>query len=226
MKAMHNILLFFFGSLFTAGFAVWAYRFSRELLAGTAILLPVLANLFVLKQINLFGLNATATDILTVGSCFAVNLFHEAYGKEAAIRLIQAMLMALAFTAVIAQVMLWYEPSTHDYMHDVYYQLLSVSHRIFGTSLLVFYISQRLNIGLYRLIRDRFSTLSLPIVNIVALGLTQLVDTALFTTLALQGIASEVFQIFCISYSVKLASIILFVPFSGLVLKHKAAEHV
>tara|TARA_Y100000768_G_scaffold303755_1_gene237678 strand:+ start:688 stop:1362 length:675 start_codon:yes stop_codon:yes gene_type:complete len=218
---IHNTLLFLFGCLFTASMGLWAHRFSRDLLAGLAMLQVVLANLFVLKQIHLFGFNATASDLLSVGACFAVNLFHEGYGKVATQRLIKAMWVCMAFTGVISQVVLFYEPSQYDFMHKHYHALLSNSPRIFLASLVVFYISQQINLRLYRWFREAFPQQSLPMANAFSLGISQIADTALFLFAALYGIASQLLELFIISYLIKAITILLFSPFSAFVLKNE-----
>lgn len=218
---MHNILLFTFGCLLTASFGLWAHRFSRDLLAAIAMLQVVLASLFVLKQINLFGFNATASDIMTVGACFAMNLFHEDYGKASTEKLIKGMWACMLFTGVISQVVLYYEPSTYDYMHNNYAAILGHSPRIFTASIVVFYISQHLNLILYRWFRSTFPRQSLPVANTFSLGLSQLADTALFTTMALYGVVSQLFELFLISYIIKLTTILVFSPFSAFILKNE-----
>lgn len=218
---MHNILLFLCGCLFTASVGLWAHRDSRDLLAGLAILQVVLANFFVLKQIELFGFNATSSDILSVGACFAINLFHEDYGQLATLQLIKAMWICMAFAGIVSQIVLFYEPSQYDTMHEMYAPILGHSPRIFTASIIVFFLSQRINFFLYRWFRGHFPNRGLPVANLFSMGISQLFDAALFVTLALYGIASQLFELFVISYLIKFTTVLVFSPFSVFILKNE-----
>ena len=61
-----------------------AARFGKEALIALISVEALLLNIFVLKQITLFGLTATAADALAVGSSLALNLFQEQYDKKTA----------------------------------------------------------------------------------------------------------------------------------------------
>ena len=63
-------------------FTVLALKISKETLVAMISIYCILANLFVLKQISLFGYHPTASDAFSVGAILGLNLLQEYYGKD------------------------------------------------------------------------------------------------------------------------------------------------
>lgn len=202
--------------------AVLAGRRGRDTLAAFIVLLAIWANLVVLKEITLFGLNATASDIFTVGGVFAMNIFIEHYGKEAALRLVISLLGLMLMIGLSTQVVLGYIPSPTDTMHGVYRELFDASPRIFIGSCIVYFISQQVNVRLYTFLRTRLPNLSLYVTTQLSLSISQLVDTICFSFIALYGLVSHIGQIILISYAIKFITISCIAPFASFV--HRGRE--
>ena len=79
-----NELIFFAHVLISVALMLGALRFGRVVLVAAICLQEVLANLFVLKQVTLFGLEVTCSDAYAIGSIIGLNLLQEFYGKERA----------------------------------------------------------------------------------------------------------------------------------------------
>ena len=81
-----NELFFIIHTIIIAGFALGSLALGSSALVAFVCLSCVLANLFVIKQITLFGLTATSADAFTVGATIGLNLLQEYFGKEIAKR--------------------------------------------------------------------------------------------------------------------------------------------
>lgn len=212
--AMLNSLLFLSSLPLMIGFAWFFWRLGQSALTAWIAILSLLANLFVLKQINLFGLNATASDIFVVGNLLALNLMQERFGYQAAQQAIWTSFGCLLFFVIMSQIHLHYLPSHYDQSQAAYGFLFTHSPRILVASLATFLLIEQCNSRLYRLLRLRCSHLSLTLVSIITLCICQLLDTILFAFLGLYGMVSAITEIILISYTIKLIIIAASVPWS------------
>jgi uncharacterized integral membrane protein (TIGR00697 family) len=211
-----NILLFLSSCALVAGFAwVFWYQGQSALTAWVAIL-SLLANIFVLKQIEILGLNATASDVFAIGGLLGLNLLQEKFGVNAAKQAIWVSFSCLLFFVVMSQIHLSYQPSAFDFSQDAYSHLLSPAPRIVFASLITFFIVQQFDIQLYRLFRQYLPTSSMLWVSGLAMCLSQLLDTVLFSVLGLYGIVSALTEIMIVSYAIKLIAIANTVPWAFL----------
>jgi|SRR5579871_5356319 len=193
-----------------------ALALGKEALVAFVCLQSVLANLFVTKQMTLFGLNATAADAFTIGSVIGLNLLQEYFGKESAQKAIWINLGTSLVYIAATQIHLAYVPNNWDTMHVHCYALLSVMPRIVITSVIVFFVVQQLDYLLYGLLKRKFADRFLVLRNCISLSICQLLDTVLFTVIALYGIANNLTEIIIVSYTIKLIAIALTTPWLAL----------
>jgi uncharacterized integral membrane protein (TIGR00697 family) len=204
-----NELIFFLHTLILFGATILAKRHSKEALISLIVLQAVLANLFVTKQIVLFGLTVTATDAYTIGSLIGMNLLQEFFGKESAKKILNVNTFILIFFTGMSFIQLAYKPSAHDNMHKSFFEILSISPRIFFSSILAFYLSQKLDVETFGIFRKKFS---LPIAMAISLMISQAFDTILFSYLALYGVVQSILSIIVMSYLIKLISLFTLTP--------------
>ena len=209
---MFNNLLFLLSIFLITCFAWGFLKLGKTALITWIAFISLFANLFVLKQIHLFGLNATASDIFSVGGLFGLNLLQEYYGKESAKTAAWVSLTCLLFFTLMSQIHLLYQPSEFDYTQAAYAQIFQHTPRIIMASLLTLFIVQQFDLRLYPLLRTRLPRLPIMVVSAVSISISQTLDTALFTILGLYGIASQLLEIFIVSITIKLITI-LCLPF-------------
>lgn len=209
---MFNDLLFLSSILLMTSFGWGFLKFGKTALICWIILVSLCANLFVLKQITLFGLNATASDIYAVGGLFGLNLLQEYYGKKSAQEAAWITLACLLFFTVMSQIHLLYLPNHYDHSQLAYQQLYQHTPRIVFASLFTIFIVQQFDIRLYPFIRQQLPYLPITLASAISICISQMLDTALFTVLGLAGIASALLQIFLVSCSIKLITL-FFLPF-------------
>ncbi len=198
-----NELLFGFHILTVIAFALAALRLGKGALIAFAVLLAVLANLFVVKQMVLFGFTVTCSDVFAVGGILCLNLLQEYYGKEAAGRAIKISVFGLIFFVCMAQAHLLYAPAAGDGTQGAFETIFSSTPRIVLASIAVFYLVQKIDIRLFGWLKNFFEGRKLPWRMGVSLFISQLIDTVLFSFAGLYGIVDSVADIIVVSFAVK-----------------------
>lgn len=210
---MHNELIFILYSMLTSITALIALYIGKEALVAYISLCAVLANVFVLKQITLFGMYATAADVLIIGSVLGLNLLQEYFGKEAAKQAIAVSFVMLCFYTIASLLHTYYAASIADTMAFHYAAILDNMPRITIASLITYFIVQQVDTTLYAQIKMIWHSRNLVLRNYFCIALTQLLDTALFGFLGLYGLMDHVLHLSLMSYSIKLIALVLVGPF-------------
>jgi uncharacterized integral membrane protein (TIGR00697 family) len=210
-----NELLFIAHTLVIATFALGSLALGRSALVAFVCTQCILANLFVVKQITLFGLTATCADAFTVGATIGLNLLQEYFGKDIAKKTIWINFFLLIFYAIVSQIHLIYIPHSADVMHLHFMPLLNLMPRIVVASFSVYLVSQMADYYLYGLLKKTFHDNHIIARNYASIAFCQLLDTILFSILGLYGIIDNIGEVIIISYLIKLASIIIATPFVG-----------
>jgi uncharacterized integral membrane protein (TIGR00697 family) len=208
-----NEILFLTHSLLVIGCVLAALRWGKIALIALAVIQAVLANLFVVKQIELFGLAATCSDVFAVGGIFAINLLQEFFGKEAAKQAMQVCFLSLIFFACMSQIHLLYTPSAADAAQGSFLALFSLTPRIVFASASTFYVVQRFDIVLFGALKNLFGQQRLAMRVAISLVFSQLLDTVLFSFFGLYGVVGSLFEIIVISFLIKCATIACAAPF-------------
>jgi uncharacterized integral membrane protein (TIGR00697 family) len=210
-----NEVYFAFHILLIASAILFALRLGKEALICLFCILGFTANLFVLKQANLFSLVVTCTDAYIIGCDFTLALLQRHFGRSEAEKAPRYLLFTLILFIVLSQLHLLYLPSAHDTFNSSYRAILSFAPRIALSSLLVGFIAQKLNIFLQHQIEKLFPSSPAFILLFAPILLSQLFDTAAFSFLALYGQLHSMMNIVIMSYLVKVITIILMSPFSN-----------
>lgn len=172
----------------------------------------ILANLFVIKQISLLGLNATASDVYIVGSVLTLNLIQEFYGKVEARKAIWISFALLVFYTIVSQIHLAYLPSNSDFSQDAYHAILSFMPRITIASMVTYLIVQYFDTYFYGLLKTITRGHYLTARNMLSIGLSQILDTVLFSILGLYGILHNIGQVMLVSFSIKMVAMLTLAP--------------
>ncbi len=208
-----NEIIFFTHIFFIIAFLFGALKIGKEALSAYVILQAIIANLFVVKQITLFQKEVTCSDVYMVGSILGMNLLQEYFGKDTAKKTMWITFYCMIFFSLTSYIHLGYIPSKHDTTHQAFFSILSQAPRIFLASVATFFLVQKFDILFFGILKkmaqDRYLTLRI----VVSLVLSQLLDTALFSFLGLYGIASSMFDIIVLSFSIKLIVIFTLAPF-------------
>ena len=191
------------------------------------VLQAVIANLFVIKQINLFSKILTCTDVFIIGAVFAQNLLQEYFGRKEAIKAIKVTFFSLVFFLVMSKVHLFYSPSSSDTTNESFKNILSSSPRIFLASIFTFFLTQRIDVIFFSKLKKIFDGKKIALRLFLSAVFIQILDTLLFSFLGLYGIVDKIFDIMIFSFLIKLLVILtssIFLSFSKKIIKTKPQE--
>lgn len=194
-----NLVLFLLQTACIAAVLYGAKRLGKEALVVLFTLMAILANLFVIQQIELGGLNATSSDAFAVGALFSLNLIQKFYGREVAKKTIWISFFAMLFFVAVSQIHLLFTPSPLDTSRAHFAPILSTAPRLLIASLSTFFIVQWIDLYLFAKLKRMA----------LSLFISQAIDTALFTFLGLYGLVGKLFHVMLISYAIKAAAITL-----------------
>ena len=212
---MINELLFITQTIIISMSVLIALALGQSALIAFVCVQCILANLFVVKQIVLFGFAATSSDVFTVGAVLGLNLLQEYYGRAITRLTIWINFFLLSFYAIISYIQLAYLPHSTDTMHKHFVPLLQTLPRIVIASFIVYLLSQFADYALYGFLKKIFHKRFLILRNYLSIFLTQLLDTVLFSILGLYGIIDNIGEVIIMSYTVKIVAIICATPFIG-----------
>ncbi len=210
---MINELLFFihvatvsFGALFFA-------RLGKTALITYISLLFLAANIFVIKQINLFNFCVTTADAFIVGISFSCNLLQEFWDKKYARSAIWISFASCVAYMVIAKIIVTYQPAEVDDTQIHFMHITANTVRITLASLIAYLITQTIDIYLYGIIKNATKGKFFVARNYFALTMSQFVDTVLFSFLGLYGIVANIFDVLILSFALKILAIAFMTPF-------------
>lgn len=198
-----NETIFFAHILLVIGLVLIGSKWGKHALIALVVLQAVLANLFVVKQMSLFGFSVTCSDVFAVGGILGLNLLQEHYGRTEANLAVKASFLGLVFFMIMSLMHLWYTPLSTDITQDAFEKILSSNLRITCASIGVYYLVQKLDVRLFDWLKNLFQGKRLPLRIAVSLLLTQLLDTILFSFLGLYGLIDSILDVILVSFFVK-----------------------
>lgn len=207
-----NEILFLIQILLIVGFALGALKLGKGALIAWVAIQALVANLFVLKQINLLGFDVTASDAFVIGSLLGLNFLQEYYSKDEAQKTTWICFFFMIFFALASQLHLLYEPSAHDGTQGAFLTILSPAPRLFIASLSVFFLVQQFDIRFFAFLKKKLPQASFALRTAISLVFSQFIDTLLFSFAGLYGMVTSLTDIILISFSVKLIVIFCLTP--------------
>lgn len=196
-------------SLATIGFT----KMGKSALVAYVGLLFTMANLFVIKQIAMLDWIVTSSDAFIIGISFSINLLQEFWDRDTARKTLWISFALSLFYMVITKCIMLYEPASVDEAHTHLAFVMANTTRIILASFATYLITQLVDIYLYGYLKHQTSGKYFVLRNYISLCISQFLDTILFSFLGLYGIVANITDIIFISYSIKIAAIILMTPF-------------
>ena len=196
-----------------------ALSLGKEALVSLVSLCGVLANLCVLKQIDLFGLTVTASDAYMVAGILGLNMIQEHFGKLIARKTIRISFMLLLFYLGITYIHLLFTPSAHDTTQPHFLALFTPMPRIIIASVVVYLTVQCIDYMLYGFLKNLLNGRYLILRNVASLVISQGIDTVLFSFLGLYGIVASIGSVIAFSFAIKILVIGCATPLVGLTLR-------
>ena len=177
----------------------------------------ILANIQVVKAIEIFTLQATLGNTLYGSIFLATDILNEKYTKKDAQRSVFIGFLAVLTYLITMQMALVFQPAGDEFaltIQSSFELIFGLSFRIVIASLIAYFVSQFLDITLYskikqKLVDDRWLWLR----NNGSTLLSQLIDTGIFVLIAFYGLEYAIFDIFITTYILKVLIAVADTPF-------------
>lgn len=189
----------------------------------------VLANLQVVKTIEIFGLTATLGNSMYASAFLVTDIINEKYGKAEAKKAVWLGFFTLLAMTLIMQMVLLFEPHESDFAHPHLAELYGLLPKVALGSLAAFLISQFLDVHLFSWIRSKFpSDRQFWIRNNGSTLLSQFIDTLVFTSIAFYNeFPMDIWiEIFITTYVLKSIVSIMDTPFGYIAKRFKFKEEM
>ena len=214
---MYNELFGVATFLVTFILMVVMYRmFGKQGLLAWVAIGTIIANIQVIKTIEIFGISATLGNVMFASIYLATDILNDIYGRKVAKRAVWLGFSSTLVMIIVMQMSLHFIPAPEDTAQNSFHAIFDVVPRIALGSIVAYIIGQHVDVFIFSLIKKLFSSDKTFIIR--AYGSTiisSIIDTALFVSIAFIGSlpGMAVFEIFITTYVLKLVSTIFNVPF-------------
>jgi queuosine precursor transporter len=176
----------------------------------------ILANLQVVKTIEIFGLTATLGNAMYGTAFLVTDILNEKYGKKEAQKAVWLGFFTLIVMTIIMQLALLFQPHPDDFAQESLATIFGIIPRIALGSLAAYLVSQFTDVYIFTYLKKRFPTDGqFWIRNNGSTMVSQLLDTLVFTSIAFLGeYPMHVwFEIFVTTYLLKWMISLMDTPF-------------
>jgi uncharacterized integral membrane protein (TIGR00697 family) len=194
-----------------------AYRFFGK--TGLYIWIPIstiLANIQVLKMVDLFTIGVTLGNITYASSFLVTDILSENYGKKSAQKSVFIGFFSLSATVIIMNLALMFKPNEFDFVQESLKNIFSLLPRIALASLIAYAVSQLHDVWAYNLWKKRLPGIQfLWFRNNASTVVSQLLDSVIFTFIAFWGLLpnNEFLEILLTTYLLKVIVAVVDTPF-------------
>lgn len=202
-----------------------AYRFFGKmgLYAWMAVSL-ILANIQVMKTIEIFGFVTAMGTIIYSTTFFATDILNENHGKKEAMKAVWIGFFVLIFATIIMQIAIKFVPHESDLLSPALNDIFGFLPRIAVASLTAYLISQMHDVWAFNFWKKKTKGKYLWLRNNLSTLVSQLIDNVIFTFIAFVGLFglfgwqqifewNIIIQIFIVSYIMKFIVALLDTPF-------------
>ncbi|MBI5975475.1 queuosine precursor transporter [Staphylococcus canis] len=215
---MYNELLGLVAFLTTFILMVLMFRFfGKEGLYAWVAIGTIIANIQVLKTVDIFTISATLGNVMFASIYLATDILNDIYGRKVAKKAVWLGFSSTLVMIIVMQVSLAFHPSSADVAHSALKSIFGVVPRIAFASILAYIIGQHIDVFIFSTIRKIFSSdRTFYIRAYGSTAISSIIDTALFVVIAFVGGPlpnAVIFEIFITTYFLKLLATVLNVPF-------------
>ena len=212
---MNNILLGFISVIITFSLTVLIEKFfKKEGLFVWISIATILANILVCKSIEVFSYTTNLGNILFASSFLASDIMTEKYGGDSAKKAIILSVFSQITFIIMTQFALLYTSSSVDVANESMKNLFTINLRVSISSILMYFISNIINIYIYTWIKKKMPKKLWIRNNISTIGCNCL-ENFIFSTMAFIGIFSinTIFEIALVASILEIIIAILDTPF-------------
>lgn len=193
------------------------YRYAGK--TGLYVWIPIstiLANIQVVKMVQLFGFEATMGNIIYGTSFLVTDILSENYGKESSKKAVYIGFFSLFAFAAIMKLAVLFNPSMNDTAQPNLEAIFNFMPRLAFASLVAYGVSQFHDVWAYHLWKSVFpSAKFLWLRNNASTIVSQFIDSMAFTLAAFWGVmeVSVLFEVFWTTYIIKFVVALADTPF-------------
>ena len=161
--------------------------FKKEGLYVWVSLALILANLVEGKTIDILGFTTSLGNTLFASTFLATDIISEKYNKEDAKKAIYISVFSSLSFILITQLVLAFQPNNTDVMNDSMKTIFSISLRTTASSLIMFFISNMIDIHLYNKLKEKYPK-KMWLRNNIATIISNCTENFFFVSLAFIGV--------------------------------------
>jgi len=211
-----NIWFWFLFLFVNLGLAVLVYRLWGK--KGLYIIIAasiIVANIQVVKTVQLFGFVATLGNILYGSIFFATDVLSEVYGKKSARRGVWLGFCAMILMTIWMQLALRFIPDASDFAQSSMETIFGLMPRIAAGSLVAYLLSQHHDVFAFHYWKAKTKGRYLWLRNCVSTVVSQAIDSMVFCSIAFIGVFpwSVWIQILLTTYALKFLVMLFDTPF-------------
>ena len=222
---MYNELLWILLMFIIFLFTIIAYRlFGKIGLYTWMAIALVIANMQVLKTVEMFGWVTALGNVIYGTTFLATDILSENYGKKDAKKAVYTGFFILIALTTIMQLTLYFIPHESDFASPALETIFGFMPRIVIASLTAYIVSQLHDVWAFAFWKNKFEGKHLWLRNNFSTMTSQLVDNVVFTLIAFVGFFglfgweqvfewSIILQIFIVSYVMKFVVAVCDTPF-------------
>ncbi|SET31825.1 hypothetical protein SAMN05421676_10421 [Salinibacillus kushneri] len=175
----------------------------------------VVANIQVLKTIELFGITATLGNIIYGTAFLATDILNEKYGKSDAKKAVWLGFFTLITMTIMMQIALQFVPAESDTVQGALQTLFDLVPQVALGSLAAYMVSQYFDVWIFSKIKNKFpADKYFWLRNNGSTMVSQLLDSLVFCGIAFYGMPWSVWiEIFISTYFIKFIVSFLDTPF-------------
>ena len=186
---MNNVLLIFINIIVTFSMVVLIEKvFKKEGLFVWAAIALIMANILECQTVGLFnGFTSTCGNVLFASVFLATDIMSEKYGADYSKKAIRLAVFSMIAFTIVMQIGLLFTPDETDFAHDAMTTLFSLNLRISISSIVMFFISNNLDIFLFEKIKKKIPN-QLWLRNNVATMISNVLENYFFIFFAFVGL--------------------------------------
>ena len=175
----------------------------------------MMANVQVIKLVDLFGIGATLGNIVYATGFLVTDILSENHGKKEATQAVWIGFFSLLAMTLIMTLALKFTPSADDFAQPALETIFTVMPRLAFASMVAYLLSQGHDVWAFHFWKKRTQGKWLWLRNNASTMVSQLLDSVVFTTLAFYGtVPTNVFwQLVISTYVLKFLVAALDTPF-------------
>ena len=221
---MYNEVLWVFLLLINFIMILVSYRlFGKTGLYIWTAVAVILANIQVMKTIQIFGLVTAMGNIIYSSLFLVTDIINENHSRKDAQKAVWIGFFVLISTTILMSITILFIPDKSDFMSEHITAIFTFLPRITIASLTAYIISQTHDVWFFSFLKNRHHHEKLWLRNNLSTIISQLIDNIIFTLIAFVGIFSWeiIIQIFITSLIMKVVVAIFDTPFIYMARKMK-----